>query len=63
MARLQIVLSDEAEQSLRDTIYRTRGSWKKGYISEAVEEAIREWIAKNSRSPRTRLIKRDVPTR
>ncbi len=50
MRRLQVVLSDEAEQSLRDTIYKTKGSWKKGYISEAVEEAIREWVLRNSRS-------------
>jgi hypothetical protein len=54
---MQVVLSDEAEQDLRDTIYRTRGSWKKGYISEAIEEAVREWVLKNSK-PGVRSAKR-----
>ncbi len=51
MKRLQIVLNDDTERRLRDTIYRIRGSWKKGYISEAVEEAILDWVhRKNSES-------------
>jgi hypothetical protein len=50
LGRMQVVLSDEAERELRDTIYRTRGSWKKGYISEAIEEAVREWVARNSKA-------------
>ncbi len=50
MGRLQIVLSDEAEKLLRDTIYRVKGSWKKGYISEAVEEAVRDWVEQKSKA-------------
>ena len=50
MGRLQIVLSDEVEKRLRDTIYRVRGSWKKGYISEAVEEAIDDWVSRHSKT-------------
>ncbi len=60
MRRLQIVLSDDTEQSLRDTIYKTKGSWKKGYISAAVEEAIREWVIKNSKSTGAKRIKKPL---
>lgn len=48
MGRIQVVLKDETEKKLRDTIYRTRGSWKKGYISEAIEEAVDGWIREKS---------------
>ena len=41
--KLQVVLSDETEQKLRDTIFKTKGM-KKGNISEAIEEAIELWI-------------------
>lgn len=44
--KLQVVLSDETEQRLRDTIYKTKGM-KKGNISEAIEEAIEDWIEKS----------------
>ena len=46
MARLQIVLKDETERKLRDAIYRANGGWKKGDISNAVEEAVEDWIRK-----------------
>lgn len=54
MGRLQIVLSDKTEKNLRDTIYKLRDGWKKGYISEAVEEAVNEWVRKNSRDNKKR---------
>lgn len=44
MARLQIVLKDETEHKLRESIFKTKGTFKKGDISEAVEEAIELWI-------------------
>lgn len=44
MARLQIVLKDETEQRLREAIFKSKGTFKKGNISEAVEEAIEQWI-------------------
>lgn len=46
VAKIQVVLKDETEQKLRETIYKVRGSWKKGYISEAIEEAVGDWIDK-----------------
>ena len=48
MGRIQVVLKDETEKKLRETIYKTRGSWKKGYISEAIEEAVNEWVHNKS---------------
>jgi hypothetical protein len=47
--RLQVVLNDDTEARLRDAIYKTKGM-KKGNISEAIEEAIEDWIAKNTRT-------------
>ena len=42
---MNIVLTDEQEQKFRKTVYETKG-YKKGNISEAIEEAIDCWIAK-----------------
>jgi len=49
--KLQVVLSDETEARLRDTIYKTKGM-KKGNISEAIEEAIELWIQEQKRLKR-----------
>jgi len=52
MARLQIVLKDETAQKLRDAIYRANSGWKKGDISNAVEEAVEDWIHKKNSEPK-----------
>ena len=40
-----MVLSDELENKFRKTVYESKG-YKKGNISEAIEEAIDLWIAR-----------------
>jgi hypothetical protein len=46
MGKMNIVLSDELEKKFRKTVYESKG-YKKGNISEAVEEAIDLWVQKN----------------
>lgn len=46
MGRMQIVLSDELEQAFRVELTKTMG-FKKGNISTAIEDAIKDWMAKN----------------
>lgn len=43
LGKMNIVLKDELEKKFRDNVYRTKG-YKKGNISEAIEEAIEKWI-------------------
>jgi len=45
MGKMNIVLTDECESKFRKTVYEKKG-YKKGNISEAVEEAIDLWIQK-----------------
>lgn len=47
MGKLNIVLSDELESKFRKTVYEKKG-YKKGNISEAMEEAIDCWIEKQN---------------
>jgi hypothetical protein len=46
MGKMNIVLSDELEEKFRRVIFERKGM-KKGNISEALEEAIRQWMAFN----------------
>lgn len=46
MGRMQIVLSDELEKEFREEIFKFLGM-KKGNVSLAVEEALKQWIANN----------------
>lgn len=43
MGKMNIVLTDEQEKRFRKTVYEKKG-YKKGNISEAMEEAIDCWI-------------------
>ena len=43
MGKMNIVLTDELENKFRKAVYETKG-YKKGNISEAMEEAIQCWI-------------------
>ncbi len=45
MGRMQIVLSDELEEKLRKKAASVFGM-RKGSISSAVEEAVRQWLSK-----------------
>lgn len=46
MGRMQIVLADDVEKRLREQAAAKFG-FKKGSISLAIEEAIKEWLRKN----------------
>jgi hypothetical protein len=48
MGKLNIVLTDELEKKFRKTVYETKG-YKKGNISEAIDEAIQCWIEKQNK--------------
>lgn len=41
--KLVISLSDEMEKRFRNTVFERKGM-KRGNISEAVEEALKQWI-------------------
>jgi hypothetical protein len=43
MGKMNIVLTDELEEKFRRTIFECKGM-KKGNISEALQEAIQQWI-------------------
>jgi metal-responsive CopG/Arc/MetJ family transcriptional regulator len=46
MGKLTITLDDTLEKRFRDTIGRIKG-YHRGSLSEALTEAITDWIAKN----------------
>jgi hypothetical protein len=43
MGRMDIVLPDDLERRLRETVFRRKGM-KKGNLKEAINEAILLWI-------------------
>ena len=43
MGKLNIVLTDETEEKFRRVVFERKGM-KKGNISEALEEAIKQWM-------------------
>ena len=45
---MNIVLTDELESKFRKTVYENKG-YKKGNISDAIEEAILCWIEKQDK--------------
>ncbi|MFC2143066.1 hypothetical protein ACFLQN_01560 [Candidatus Aenigmatarchaeota archaeon] len=47
MGRLDIVISDDIEKKFRDEIVKRLG-FKKGNISIAIEDAIKDWLNKKS---------------
>ncbi len=48
---MNIVLSKKTEEDFRKAVFQTKGM-KKGNISEAIEEAIGDWIRKHKRDER-----------
>jgi hypothetical protein len=48
IGKMNIVLSDELENKFRKTVYENKG-YKKGNISEAIEEAVQYWIEKQEK--------------
>jgi len=48
MGKMNIVLSDEVEEKFRKAVFERKGM-KKGNISEALQEAIQQWMT--SRRP------------
>jgi len=47
LGRMYIVLSDETERRLRLAVVTVFGG-KKGDLSAAIEEAVKQWLAKNA---------------
>lgn len=47
MGKMNIVLTDQTEKKFRKTVYENKG-YKKGNISEAIEEAIELWIEREA---------------
>lgn len=47
MARVNLILSDELEREFREKVFERYGM-KKGNIAKAIEEAIREWVERDS---------------
>ncbi|MGA3404364.1 MAG: ribbon-helix-helix domain-containing protein [Candidatus Bathyarchaeia archaeon] len=47
MGRMYIVLSDETERRLRIAVVTVFGG-KKGDLSGAIEEAVKDWLEKNA---------------
>ena len=43
MGKMNVVLDDELEKRFRETVFKRKGM-KKGNISAALEEAIRQWM-------------------
>jgi len=43
MGKMNVVLDDELESKFRKAVFERKGM-KKGNISEALEEAIKDWI-------------------
>lgn len=46
MGKINIILSDEIEKKFRQAVFKVKGM-KKGNISEAIEDAIKEWMEKH----------------
>jgi len=48
MGRIDVIISDDLEKRLRETIFRRKGM-KKGNITEAVSEAVMLWIERGEK--------------
>jgi hypothetical protein len=53
MGKMNIVLTDDQEKKFRKTVYENKG-YRKGNISEAIEEAIDLWIAREEKESETK---------
>jgi epoxyqueuosine reductase QueG len=42
---IKVILKDDLEKEFRDEVYKQMGM-KKGNITEAIEEAVKDWIEK-----------------
>lgn len=47
MARVNLTVSDELEKEFREKVFERYGM-KKGNIAKAIEEAIREWVERDT---------------
>jgi metal-responsive CopG/Arc/MetJ family transcriptional regulator len=50
MAKINLIISDKLEKEFREAIFKKYGM-KRGNLSKAVEEAIKEWIEKQVPPP------------
>jgi Arc/MetJ-type ribon-helix-helix transcriptional regulator len=48
MGKMNVVLTDELENKFRKTVYEKKG-YKKGNISEAINEAVECWIEEQNK--------------
>jgi len=51
MGQVNLKINDELEKEFRKAAAE-RFEAKKGFLKKAIEEAIRDWVKKNKRSPR-----------
>jgi len=51
MGKMNIVLDDKIEERFRKAVFDNKGM-KKGNISEALEEAIEDWILQHTKNRR-----------
>ena len=62
MGRMYIVLSDETERRLRLAVVTVFGG-KKGDLSTAIEEAVKQWLGKNASEQKiTRWVTKHLST-
>jgi hypothetical protein len=54
LGRIYVVLSDEIERRLRLAIVVRLGG-KKGNLSGAIEDAVKDWLGKNWSKPEVRV--------
>lgn len=47
MARMNLTVNDELKAEFEEVVFNTMGM-KKGNVTKAVQEALREWIKKNA---------------
>jgi len=48
LGRINITISDQLEDKFRKAVAAKYG-WKKGALSEAIEEALQDWIKKQQK--------------
>jgi hypothetical protein len=61
MGNIKVILPDDLEQEFREEVFKSKGM-KKGNITLAIEEAVKEWIA-SRRKKRTETAEKAWETR
>jgi hypothetical protein len=51
MGRINLILPDDFDEKFRDVVFQKYGM-KKGNITEAITEALKDWMKKNEKEKR-----------